>query len=192
MSSRTLASAGPSLDTRVEAQVAKLSSKPAATPSATKAAGQKRKLALPLALNSAERSRSDQPLKRVQAKKLIDKDGAPTLEGLQVQFNNLCEALLAQVDNSAADLNSSISSSEAQVNKRAKADHAQTCQLLEDSEEAIKDARAQHNKAMEKAKAMCAKIVADIQQGKAQKAALNEFAKQRTQEIEALRKKFGV
>jgi hypothetical protein len=78
------------------------------------------------------------------------------------------------------------------VHKRAKADHAQTCQLLEDSEAAILDARAQHHKALEKVRSVAVKLMGEGQQGKAQRAAIAEFARQRDQVVDALKKKHGL
>jgi hypothetical protein len=77
------------------------------------------------------------------------------------------------------------------VHKRAKADHAHTCQLLEDSQAAVDDARRLHREALDKAKSMEARLAAELQ-GKAQRAAVAEFAKQRGAEVEALRKQHGL
>jgi hypothetical protein len=101
-------------------QAAAAAAAAAASPAAN---NQKRKLlALPLALlgpsadrPSARAAASDQALKRVQAKKLVDRDGAPTLKGLQVQFSNAFDALLAQVDKSHLDVMAKASECEVQV-----------------------------------------------------------------------------
>ena len=78
------------------------------------------------------------------------------------------------------------------MHKRAKADHAKTCQLLEDSEAAVSDARRLHHEALDKVKAASAKLAGELQQAKAQRAAIADFAKRCGQEVEALRKKYGL
>ena len=75
---------------------------------------------------------------------------------------------------------------------RANADHASTSQLLSDWNSTIDGARRLHLETLDRVKAASAKLAGELQQAKGQRAAVAEFAKQRGQEVEALRKKYGL
>eukprot|EP00877_Chromochloris_zofingiensis_P004196 jgi/Chrzof1/13778/Cz08g12040.t1 len=132
-------------------------------------------------------------LSKLQPQQLIGSDGAPTLEGLSLKFAGMFQKLLETVDNHAAEIMNCVESSERAVHKRAKGDHAQTCQVLQDSQAAIDMAQQQHKKAIKEVTTTAKITHVDIATGfEASAACLKEAISKIEHGMQGLRQKYAI
>ena len=77
----------------------------------------------------------------------MDDSGAPTVEGLRLSLDAMAQDLHDKLDRGVAAVLARTSEAEAAVHEMAKADHAKTCQVLHDAQEAMDMAAKQHSSA---------------------------------------------
>uniref|UniRef100_A0A383VG96 Uncharacterized protein n=1 Tax=Tetradesmus obliquus TaxID=3088 RepID=A0A383VG96_TETOB len=130
---------------------------------------------------------------QLQAKKLVDNSGAPTIEGLKMQIEGALQELSAKIERSAGAVAGKVSEGEAAVHRQAKADHAKTCQVLQDSQAAM-DLAAQQHAAASKQVSQAGRSAAAAVQGVAAAAAegLKATAAKFEKDLAALRAKAGI
>eukprot|EP00775_Hariotina_reticulata_P012511 gene12511-12645_t len=129
----------------------------------------------------------------LQPKQLVDQKGTPTIEGIRTQTEGWFQDLLNKIEKNTAALANSMASAEASIHKQAKADHAMTCQMLQDSQAAIDLAGQQHEQALKQIAAVSKVTLAALEAtGKTASNLIKDVQGQYESQIKSLRSRAGI